>query len=88
MKKINLNSIVKIKLSPAGKCIYRHQFDHFGGVSLGLKEPDPDAVIDEEGFMKLQLWRLMEIYGQDIYTSNAFEEIFIYVDDVDIEECK
>ena len=67
--KINLNDMVKFKLTDHGKDIYYHQFDElnefvrtYGGIPIIPTMPK----VDEEGYTKLQLWQFMEIYGPHI----------------------
>ena len=50
--RINLNEIVKFKLSERGKEIYRHRYD-------GL-EPE----LDDDGYMSMQLRTFMRAFGE------------------------
>ena len=84
MKQFNINYFVKVKLTDEGKDVFYHQFDNLinAGV-IGLERTMP--FVDEEGFSKFQLWRLMEIYGKDIYTRHFFKDNAIYIEDKNLE---
>lgn len=61
---LNVNDIVKVKLTDFGKDIYYHQFDEFNriyGYEL-IKPKFPE--VDNEGYAKFQLWELMKLYGE------------------------
>lgn len=89
MKKINLNDIIKVKLTDAGKDVYYHQYDelnkHYGGEFVKPRFPD----VDEGGFTELQLWDFMQVYGPHIsIVSKPFiENNNIYICEEDLEDC-
>lgn len=61
---ININEVVKVQLTDLGKNIYYHQFDEFNcnhGYNL-IKPKFPE--VDDDGYTKFQLWKLMKLYGQ------------------------
>lgn len=64
--RINLNEVIKVKLTDLGKDIYYHQFDELnrrrGRIVIEPFFPKEDA----EGYTKFQLWEFMEIYGKHI----------------------
>lgn len=64
--RINLNEVIKVKLTDLGKDIYYHQFDELnrrrGRIVCEPSFPKEDA----EGYTKFQLWNFMEIYGEHI----------------------
>ena len=64
--KINLNEIVKVKLTPLGAEIYYKQFDdvnkHCGREICKPQMPR----IDKDGYTEFQLWHFMELYGEHI----------------------
>ena len=63
--RINLNEIIKVKLTDLGKDIYYHQFDDLTE-RFGTKyEPSP-LKEDEDGYAKFQLWCFIELYGPHI----------------------
>lgn len=55
--RINLNETVKFKLSERGKEIYRHRHDGYGF------EYDREPKLDDDGYMSMQLWSFMWIFG-------------------------
>lgn len=56
--RINLNEKVKFKLSEHGKEIYRHRYDGYGF------EYDREPELDDNGYMEMQLWTFMQIFGE------------------------
>ena len=66
MQKINLNEIIKVKLTPYGAEIYYKQFDEVNkrhGREI-CKPIMPQ--IDKDGYTEFQLWHFMELYGAHI----------------------
>ena len=53
--KFNINHEVKVKLTPFGKSIYY-------GKLCGQTD-----LIDKDGWLKIQLWDLMRIYGEFLF---------------------
>lgn len=64
--RINLNEVVKVKLTDLGKDIYYHQFDELnrrcGRIVCKPSFPKEDA----EGYTKFQLWDFIETYGKHV----------------------
>ena len=64
--RINLNEVVKVKLTDLGKDIYYHQFDELnrrcGRIVCKPSFPKEDA----EGYTKFQLWNFIETYGEHV----------------------
>lgn len=64
--RINLNEVVKVKLTDLGKDIYYHQFDElnrrYGRIVCKPLFPKEDA----DGYTEFQLWNFVEIYGEHI----------------------
>lgn len=64
--RINLNEVIKVKLTDLGKDIYYHQYDELnrrrGRIVCEPSFPKEDA----EGYTKFQLWNFMELYGEHI----------------------
>lgn len=60
---VNLNDMVKVKLTDLGKDIYYHQYDNLnqqaGREICKPKFPD----VDEEGYTSFQLWDFIRLYG-------------------------
>ena len=80
---INLNDIVKVKLTDAGKDIFYHQYDDLnnvirlrGGKPLVARMPKVDA----DGYTEFQLHVLMELYGPHIamWKQLPFETNMLY----------
>ena len=65
-KKINLNDIIKVKLTPLGADIFYHQYDKLNK-DYGRCVIEPHLpTVDEKGYTKLQLHQFMELYGEHI----------------------
>lgn len=66
----NINDYVKVKLTEKGKRIYYHQFDDMNEViqqiNGNLIKP-PELSYDDDGYVELQMWHLMEIFGRYLY---------------------
>lgn len=63
-EKININDIVKVKLTDFGKEIYYHQFDELNA-SRGRAVIEPFyPKVNEDGYTSFQLWYLMDLYGR------------------------
>ena len=83
---INLNDVVKVKLTDYGKDVFRHQHDDLneyltrkGKKSFGLSEP----VDDEEGYTEMQLWHFMQVFGEHI--GMAKENVIMPITLIDTE---
>ena len=64
--KINLNEMVKVKLTPLGAEIYYKQFDELNK-ECGREICKPIMPkIDKDGYTEFQLWHFIELYGQYI----------------------
>ena len=77
--KINLNEVIKVKLTDLGKEIYYHQYDELNA-RLGIVICKPTfPKVDSEGYTHFQLWNFMEIYGKHIGMglSNVIEPLEI-----------
>ena len=62
--KINLNEIVKVKLTPYGAEIYYKQFDELNK-QRGREICKPQMPrIDKDGYTEFQLWHFIELYGR------------------------
>lgn len=97
MKKLNLNSMIKVKLTDYGKGIFYHQYDELnkylikcGGSPIGPRIPD----VDSEGYSQFQLWDFMYVYGKHMMMGapNVIDLLSIYINDEDLDdevgECK
>lgn len=93
MKKINLNSCVKVRLTERGKEIFRHQYDEVNAYLSGkrlelLSMPEPH--VDSEGYTELLLWQLIQLYGPHIGIGfpEVFDGIYIYMEEGDLTDAK
>ena len=67
---INLNNFVKFKLTDLGKKVWDHQNDELNEFIAGAGAPPlkPRILdVDEEGYMKLQLWEFMNVFGEAMH---------------------
>ena len=73
MKKINHNSIIKVKLNADGKAVYRKEYGH-----------DPD--VDENGFSEFSFWIYMWLFGPAMMAGQTLiEDGCIYMQTKDLE---
>lgn len=91
MKKLNLNSFIKVKLTDHGKDIFYHQYDELndfiikrGGTPIKPGFPETDA----EGYTVFLLWKFIQTYGKHIGmgAKNVIEPLNIYIKDEDLED--
>lgn len=80
--RINLNELIKVKLTDWGKEIYYHQYDktnQFAGREI-CKPKFPKE--DENGYTEFQLWDFMELYGKymGMISPNVIEPLEIVYD--------
>lgn len=67
MKSFNVNETINVKLTPLGEEIYKHQHDTLNAYLLrnGIAPiPEPQIKTDDSGFIELQLWLFMKIFGK------------------------
>lgn len=79
MYEINLNDMVKVKLTEYGKEIYRKYFEDVQKYLSCKIEPE----IDEKGFTTLQIHELANIFGPAMFIGNIWQVIennSIYLD--------
>ena len=91
MKRLNLNSVIKVKLTDYGKDIFYHQYDQLNQYITALKghtiEPRYPNV-DENGFTRFQLWDFFKIYNDYLVLGNnkmPIEPLDIFIGDLDLE---
>lgn len=63
---INLNEVVKFKLTDHGRDIFYHRFDKVNATirKCGGKLIEPDMPkVDADGYTRMQLWEFMELFG-------------------------
>lgn len=91
MKGINLNNIIKVKLTPRGVDIFYHQYDELNkkAYSRGTKPIEPRMPeIDKDGYTEFTLWKFMDIYGKYMGWGQpeVIKPLSIFVQDEDIDE--
>lgn len=94
MKQLNLNTIVRVKLTDYGKDIFYHRYDKLnehiisgGGKGITPRYPD----VDEKGFSKFQLWDFMSLYGDYFLLGSnnmVIQPLNFYIEEDDLEEVK
>ena len=91
MKKLNMNQIIKVKLTDLGKDIYYHQYDMFieDAKARGI-QPIANSFpkVDKDGYSEFQLWYFIELYGPHIgmCKPNVTEDLFFYIDEADLAD--
>ncbi len=87
MKTLNINSNVRIKLTPFGiaKLAANHEELRSSRPSIGKFTP-PET--DKDGYCEMQLWEIMSTFGEDMYMGNMHLpfETNIQIDDAQFEE--
>ena len=71
---MNINDIVRVKLTDFGKSIYYHQYDRLNE-SYGKQIIQPFyPKVDKDGYTSFQLWNLMKLYGQFLSMGRTIEK--------------
>ena len=71
--RINLNELIKVKLTDWGKKIYYHQYDMVNRI-VGKEVCKPKLPKeDENGYTEFQLWCFIELYGE--HMGNALPNV-------------
>lgn len=88
IRKLNMNTIIKVKLTEKGIDIYFHQYDHLIDKGLELVRMYPN--VDADGFTSFQLWTFMSLYGPYIGLGlpNVIDDIYLYIPDNEMEYVK
>lgn len=60
---INLNEVIKVKLTDLGKVNYFHRFDQLNRTYGRIVCKPEYPIVDEDGYTSFQLWDFMELYG-------------------------
>ena len=89
MQKLDLNSWIKVKLTPLGVEIFYNQHEdvikmlHERGIN-NIEKRMPQ--IDKDGYTKMQLWCFINLYGQHLGATkpNVIIDNKIYVEDSDL----
>lgn len=94
MKKLNLNSIIYVKLSDSGKAILHNQYaqlekclNKHGSHPIEIQYPKPN----EYGFYEFTVWQFMQIYGKKFVMGASasdmpLEDLNFYIAEQDLEE--
>ncbi len=69
MKTLNINCNVRIKLNPCGIKRLRQKHEERRSIDSSIGEFIPPKV-DKDGYCEMQLWRIMQIFGEDLYFGN------------------
>lgn len=66
MIKVNINDVIKVKLTDLGKEIVQKNFDELQAwyPTIPLQTIYP---IDDDGYTEFQLWAFMSIFGEHLY---------------------
>ena len=91
MKSININEFVRVQLSEKGKHIFIHQYDYiFPDVEWQKLQESQTAKIDKNGFVEMQLWELMNLFGSHMYMGciPPFEQLNLFFKDESLEDVK
>jgi len=90
--KINLNHIIKVKLTDLGNKIYEDYLrSQYGSLSdyLGLSKIRLKKIEDQDGYIHFQLWEFMSIFGEHFYVGSEAvtedNEIIVSDDTITIE---
>jgi hypothetical protein len=80
MKSFNINETVKVRLTEYGKKLHKQQWVDFWS-SIGRLNENPYAPPqeDENGYVKFQMWDLMEKFGNHcgLCKELAFETVIL-----------
>ena len=66
MIKVNINDVIKVKLTDLGKEIVQKNFDELRAwyPTIPLQTIYP---IDDDGYTEFQLWTFMSMFGEHLY---------------------
>lgn len=91
MKALNLNTVIRVKLTEEGQKIYKHRWDELRNLTGNSDYlPDDSKPVDKDGYSKFMLWEFMNIYGpyMKIGRSGQIVKNDIFIDDDDLEDVK
>lgn len=85
--RINLNEVIKVKLTDHGKNIFYHRYDRLNSISNKVIGKPSMPKVDEDGYTTFQLWDFMKLYGVHIGMTlpNVIEPLDIVFDAPTIE---
>ena len=87
MKTLNINSIVRIKLTSCGIAKLRAKHEELCSLNPYLGNFIPPKT-DKDGYCEMQLWKIMNTFGEDLSAANMNLpfELKIQIDDAQFEE--
>lgn len=87
MKTLNINSQVRIKLTPFGIAKLTAKHEELRSICPSIGEFTPPKM-DKDGYCEMQLWEVMNTFGEDMYIGNMHLpfETNIQIDDAKFEE--
>lgn len=87
MKTLNINNYVRIKLTKFGFEKLKKNHEDLRKKFPTVGEFTPPKV-DEDGFCKMQLWQVMNIFGEDLFSGsiNLPFETNIQIDEAQFEK--
>ena len=76
---INLNDVIKVKLTDYGKEIWLHQYDD---INLPDSCSTPALDVDDQGYTSMQLWCFMNLFGNHMHmgVNNVIEPLELIVE--------
>lgn len=88
MKKLNWNTLVKVRLNDYGEDLYIRHFSF----PLDARNGEYHIVlphIDEDGLAEMPLWEFMQVFGEHIGWSslNFTNDINFYLDEEELDDC-
>lgn len=87
MQKLNLNSVIKVKLTRHGLDIYKAHYEKLNFAVPFMKPTPTEPTLDEDGYWTTMLWEFMHIFGNHIYMSakNVIADNDILVHEIELE---
>lgn len=70
MKTLNINSYVRIKLTPCGIAKLKANHEEFCSAYPHIRRLFIPPKIDKDGYCEMQLCEIMNIFGEDVYNGN------------------
>ena len=89
MVAINLNEVVKVKLTDYGREIYYHRFDKVNELARREVCKPSFPKVDADGYSRFQLWDFIHLYGNYIRMAakNVIEPLeIVYEGDAEREK--
>ena len=73
MKEIDMNGYIEVKLNEYGRYIVEKRLSKVENIT-----------IDKDGYIKMQMWKVMKYFGPFLPDMNPFEEMTILVNESNI----